>query len=203
MVQLTGPGCRTWVPCPLRQPNTVDALRAAPPGAKMKHRQSCLAQGIEPRTSSLQTRFTGVRMRRIPWFAQVAKPRAVLDRCRAGSMVMPWSAAWLPDEEMQNRDVASPAGDCNRRALAGVGRCHQPRYLLLMATVYFLDGKQHGKTTTVDDGAISSEGRYRFKKREFTKKGGRTYYLKAVPKKRWANKKVPEWTAALDDDRAD
>jgi hypothetical protein len=36
----------------------------------------------------------------------------------------------------------------------------------------------------VDDAAISGEGRYRFKKREITKTGGRKYYLKAVPKKR-------------------
>ena len=71
-----------------------------------------------------------------------------------------------------------------------------------MALIHFLDGKQRGKTTTVDDAAIS-DGRYRFKKRDLTKKGGRAYYLKAVPKKRWADKKVPEWTAALDDDAAD
>ena len=31
----------------------------------------------------------------------------------------------------------------------------------------------------------------------------RPYYLKAVPRKRWTDKKVPEWTALLDDDRAD
>jgi hypothetical protein len=55
----------------------------------------------------------------------------------------------------------------------------------------------------VDDSAISGEGRYRFKRREITKTGGRTYYLKAVSKKRWIDKKVPEWTAALDDDRPD
>ena len=47
------------------------------------------------------------------------------------------------------------------------------------------------------------KARYRFKKREITKTGGRTYYLKAVSKKRWIDKKVPEWTAALDDDRSD
>ena len=72
-----------------------------------------------------------------------------------------------------------------------------------MALIRFLDGKERGKTATVDDAAISGEGRYRFKKRDLTKKGGRTYYLKPVAKKRWADKKVPEWTAALDDDRAD
>lgn len=72
-----------------------------------------------------------------------------------------------------------------------------------MALIRFLDGKQRGKTTTVDDAAIKSEGRYRFKKRDLTKKGGRAYYLKQVSKKRWDDKKVPEWTAALDDDRAD
>lgn len=72
-----------------------------------------------------------------------------------------------------------------------------------MARIYFLDGKQRGRTAIVDDTTINSEGRYRFKKREVTKKGGRAYYLKAVPKKRWMDKKVPEWTAALDDDRAD
>ena len=72
-----------------------------------------------------------------------------------------------------------------------------------MALIHFLDGKQHGKTATVDDAAISGEGRYRFKKREIAKTGGRKYYLKAVPKKRWADKKVPEWTAALDDDAVD
>lgn len=72
-----------------------------------------------------------------------------------------------------------------------------------MALIRFLDGKQRGKTTTVDDAAISGEGRYRFKKREITKSGGRKYYLKAVSKKRWADTKVPEWTAALDDDAAD
>lgn len=72
-----------------------------------------------------------------------------------------------------------------------------------MALIRFLDGKQHGKTTTVDDSAISGEGRYRFKKRDLTEKGGRAYYLKAVSKKRWADKKIPEWTAALDDDPAD
>ena len=72
-----------------------------------------------------------------------------------------------------------------------------------MALIRFLDGKQRGKTTAVDDAAISGEGRYRFKKREIAKKGGRIYYLKAVSKKRWADKKVPEWTAALDDDAAD
>ncbi len=72
-----------------------------------------------------------------------------------------------------------------------------------MALIRFLDGKQRGKTTTVDDAAISGEGRYRFKKRELTKSGGRKYYLKAVAKQRWADKKVPEWTAALDDDLAD
>ncbi len=72
-----------------------------------------------------------------------------------------------------------------------------------MALIRFLDGKQRGKTTSVDDTAIKGEGRYRFKKRDLTKKGGRAYYLKEVNKKRWADKKVPEWTAALDDDRAD
>jgi len=72
-----------------------------------------------------------------------------------------------------------------------------------MALIHFLDGKQRGKTATVDDAAISAEGRYRFKKRDLTKKGGRTYYLKGVPKKRWADKKVPEWTAALDNDAPD
>ncbi len=72
-----------------------------------------------------------------------------------------------------------------------------------MALIRFLDGKQRGKTTTVDDAAIRGEGMYRFKKRDLTKKGGRNYYLKEVSKKRWANKNVPEWTAALDDDRAD
>jgi len=71
-----------------------------------------------------------------------------------------------------------------------------------MALIHFLDGKQRGKSTTVDDAAIS-EGRYRFNERDLTKKGGRAYYLKAVPKKRWADKKVPEWTAALDDDAED
>jgi len=74
---------------------------------------------------------------------------------------------------------------------------------LLMALIRFLDGKQRGRTTTVGDAAIDGEGRYRFKKREITKKGGRIYYLKAVSKKRWADKKVPEWTAALDDDAVD
>ena len=74
---------------------------------------------------------------------------------------------------------------------------------MLMALIRFLDGKQRGKTTTVDDAAISGEGQYRFKKRELTNKGGRTYYPKLVAKKRWADKKVPEWTAALDDERAD
>jgi hypothetical protein len=72
-----------------------------------------------------------------------------------------------------------------------------------MALIRFLDGKHRGKTATVDDKAIDGEGQYRFKKRELVKKGGRSYYLKAVAKKRWADKKVPEWTAALDDDRAD
>lgn len=72
-----------------------------------------------------------------------------------------------------------------------------------MALIHFLDGKHRGKTTTADDAAITAEGRYRFKKRELTKKGGRAYYLKAVPKKRWDDKKVPEWTAALDDDAPD
>jgi hypothetical protein len=71
-----------------------------------------------------------------------------------------------------------------------------------MALVRFIDGQQRGKTATVDDSAIG-EGRYRFKRREITKNGGRTYYLKAVSKKRWIDKKVPEWTAALDDDRPD
>ena len=47
------------------------------------------------------------------------------------------------------------------------------------------------------------KARYRFKKREITKTGGRIYYLKPVSKKRWIDKKVPEWTAALDDDRSD
>ena len=47
-----------------------------------------------------------------------------------------------------------------------------------MALVRFIDGQQRGKTATVDDAAISGEGRYRFKKREITKTGGRTYYLK-------------------------
>ena len=72
-----------------------------------------------------------------------------------------------------------------------------------MALVHFIDGQQRGRTATVEDAAISGEGRYRFNKREITKTGGRTYYLKAVPKKRWTAKKVPEWTAALDDDRPD
>jgi len=72
-----------------------------------------------------------------------------------------------------------------------------------MALIRFLDGKQHGKTATVDEAAISREGRYRFKKREITKKGGRVYYLKAVSKNRWADTKTPEWTAAPDDDAAD
>ena len=78
-----------------------------------------------------------------------------------------------------------------------------PGNFLPMALIRFLDGKQHGKTTTVDDSAISGEGRYRFRKRDLTEKGGRAYYLKAVSKKRWADKKIPEWTAALDDDAAD
>ena len=56
-----------------------------------------------------------------------------------------------------------------------------------MALIRFLDGKQRGKAATVDDTAISGEGRYRFKKREITKKGGSAYYLKAVSKKRWAD----------------
>ena len=47
------------------------------------------------------------------------------------------------------------------------------------------------------------KARYRFKKREITKTGGRIYYLKPVSKKRWIDKKVPEWTAAIDDDRSD
>ena len=72
-----------------------------------------------------------------------------------------------------------------------------------MALIRFLDGKQRGKFTVVDDSAISGEGRYRFKKREITRSGGRKYYLKAVSRKRWAEKNVPEWTAALDDDVAD
>jgi len=72
-----------------------------------------------------------------------------------------------------------------------------------MALIRFLDGKHRGKTTTVADSAISGEGRYRFKKREITKRGGRAYYLKSVSKKNWSDKKVPEWTAALDDDAPD
>jgi hypothetical protein len=72
-----------------------------------------------------------------------------------------------------------------------------------VALIHFLDGKQRGRTASVSDAKISGEGRYRFKKRELTKSGGRIYYLKAVPKKRWTDKKVPEWTAALDDDRPD
>lgn len=72
-----------------------------------------------------------------------------------------------------------------------------------MARIYFLDGKQRGRTAIVDDAAITAEGVYRFKRRELAKKSGRAYYLKAVPRKRWTDKKVPEWTAALDDDRAD
>jgi hypothetical protein len=72
-----------------------------------------------------------------------------------------------------------------------------------MALVHFLAGKHRGKTATVDDAVVSAEGRYRFKKREITNRGGRAYYLKAVPRKRWTDRKVPEWTAALDDDHAD
>jgi len=72
-----------------------------------------------------------------------------------------------------------------------------------MALVHFLDGKHRGKTAIVDDAVVSTEGRNRFKKRVITKSGGRTYYLKAIPRKRWSDKKVPEWSAALDDDRAD
>ena len=56
-----------------------------------------------------------------------------------------------------------------------------------MALIRFLDGKQRGKTATVKDAAIGGEGRFRFKKRELTKKGGRSYYLKPVAKKRWAD----------------
>jgi hypothetical protein len=48
-----------------------------------------------------------------------------------------------------------------------------------MALVRFIDGQQRGKTATVDNAAISGEGRYRFKKREITKTGGRIYYLKS------------------------
>lgn len=55
----------------------------------------------------------------------------------------------------------------------------------------------------MDDARITAEGRYRFTKGEIAKTGGRAYYLKAVPKKRWIGKRVPEWSAALDDDRAD
>lgn len=77
-----------------------------------------------------------------------------------------------------------------------------PGSLPPMALIRFLDGKHHGKTATVDDAAIH-EGRYRFKKRELANKGGRVYYLKAVPQKQWATKKVQEWTAALDDDAPD
>ncbi len=40
-------------------------------------------------------------------------------------------------------------------------------------------------------------------KGDLTKKRGRAYYLREVSKKRWADKKTPEWTAALDNDRAD
>jgi hypothetical protein len=73
----------------------------------------------------------------------------------------------------------------------------------VVAVIHFLDGKHRGRTAVVDDAKVSAEGRYRFKKRQLTKSGGRAYYLKAVPKKRWTDKKIPEWTAALDDDRAD
>jgi hypothetical protein len=38
-----------------------------------------------------------------------------------------------------------------------------------VALIRFLDGRQRGKTVTV----IDAEGRYRFKKREFTRHGGR------------------------------
>lgn len=72
-----------------------------------------------------------------------------------------------------------------------------------MALIRFLDGKQAGKTTTVDDASLRGEGQYRFKKADLVSKGGRVYYLKAVAKKRWVDRKVSEWTAALDDDRVD
>jgi hypothetical protein len=55
------------------------------------------------------------------------------------------------------------------------------------ALIRFLDGKQRGRTATVADAVVHTEGRYRFKKRDITKKGGRAYYLKAVPRKRFAS----------------
>ena len=72
-----------------------------------------------------------------------------------------------------------------------------------MALVRFIDGQQRGRLRPWTMRQSAVKARYRFKKREITKTGGRTYYLKPVSKKRWIDKKVPEWTAALDDDRSD
>ena len=62
--------------------------------------------------------------------------------------------------------------------LHGLARVRVPSSAV--AIIRFLDGKQRGETATLDDAALNGEGRYRFKRRELTRKGGRTYYLKAV-----------------------
>jgi hypothetical protein len=69
----------------------------------------------------------------------------------------------------------------------------------VMALIHFLDGEQRGQIAAVDNAAVSGEGRYRFKKQEITQSGGKLYYLKGVPETQWADPRVPEWTAALDD----
>jgi len=73
-----------------------------------------------------------------------------------------------------------------------------------MALVHFLAGKHRGKTATVDDAVVSAEGRYRFKKREITNRGGRAYYLKAVrgnagPTGRFRSGRLPSMTTTPTD----
>ena len=50
-------------------------------------------------------------------------------------------------------------------------------------------GQGNDRSRHLGEAVISAEGRYRFKKRDFTRRGGRVYYLKAVAKKRWADKR--------------
>jgi len=91
-----------------------------------------------------------------------------------------------------------------------VGLGDRPR-LRRKASVTFCSWHSSASSTASSGGRLrpwtmrqsAVKARYRFKKREITKTGGRIYYLKPVSKKRWIDKKVPEWTAALDDDRSD
>ncbi len=75
-----------------------------------------------------------------------------------------------------------------------------------MAQVRFLDGEQAGRSVTVDDAALPSEGIYRFPQQDGAGPAtghGDAYYLKRVPVERGSTQPETDWTAALDDNPPD